>query len=129
MRIPLPAINTAFGSGHKGRVVPEVRFYFDIVCPYAYLASLQLPALCAQLGARIDYRPILLGGVLKALGSEPSGATPARQASTRLDLARWAEHLEVPLQFPASHPQRTVSAMRLLCWAPGEARAELAAAL
>jgi 2-hydroxychromene-2-carboxylate isomerase len=129
MRIPLPAINTAFGSGHKGRVVPEVRFYFDIVCPYAYLASLQLPALCAQLGAHIDYRPILLGGVLKALGSEPSGATPARQASTRLDLTRWAEHLEVPLHFPASHPQRPVSAMRLLCWAPGEARAELAAAL
>ncbi|HRI53905.1 MAG TPA: 2-hydroxychromene-2-carboxylate isomerase, partial [Pseudomonadota bacterium] len=129
MRIPLPAINTAFGSGQKGRVVPEVRFYFDIVCPYAYLASQLLPPLCARLGAHIDYRPILLGGVLKALGSEPSGASAARQASTRLDLLRWAEHLEVPLRFPASHPQRTVSAMRLLCWAPGEARPELAAAL
>lgn len=129
MRIPLPAVNTAFGSGQKGRIVPEVGFYFDIVCPYAYLAAQQLPVLCARLGARIDYRPILLGGVLKALASEPSAASPARQASTRLDLARWAAHLGVPLRFPAAHPRRTVSAMRLVCWAPGEARAELVAAL
>jgi 2-hydroxychromene-2-carboxylate isomerase len=129
MRIPLPAINTSFGSGQKGRIQPEVRFYFDLVCPYAYLASLQLPALCERLGARIDYRPILLGGVLKALGSEPSAGTAARQATTRLDLARWAEHLRVPLRFPAAHPQRTVAAMRLLCWAPRAAREELIAAL
>lgn len=129
MRIPLPAINTAFGSGQKGRIVPEVAFYFDIVCPYAYLASRQLPALCERLGARIDYRPILLGGVLKALGSEPSAGTAARKEHTRLDLQRWAEHLGVPLRFPAAHPRRTVEAMRLLCWAPGEARPELLAAL
>lgn len=129
MRIPLPAINTAFGSGQKGRIVPEVGFYFDIVCPYAYLAAQQLPALCARMGAHLDYRPILLGGVLKALGSEPSAGSPARQASTRLDLLRWAEHLGVPLRFPAAHPRRTVAAMRLVCWAPGEARAELVAAL
>ena len=129
MRIPLPAINTAFGSGNKGRIEPEVRFYFDIVCPYAYLASRQLPALCERLGARIDYRPILLGGVLKALSSEPSAGPAVKTDTTRLDLARWAEHFDVPLRFPAAHPQRTVSAMRLLCWAPRVARPDLIAAL
>jgi 2-hydroxychromene-2-carboxylate isomerase len=129
MRIPLPALNSAFGSDQKGRIEPEVRFYFDIVCPYAYLASLQLPALCERLGARIDYRPILLGGVLKALQSEPSAGPAARQAYTRLDLLRWAERLAVPLRFPAEHPRRTVQAMRLLCWAPRAARADLVAAL
>ena len=129
MRIPLPAINTSFGSGHKGRIEPEVRFYFDLVCPYAYLASQRLPALCERLGARIDYQPILLGGVLKALASEPSAGPVAKKETTQLDLGRWAEHLGVPLHVPAAHPQRTVSAMRLLCWAPGAARAELVAAL
>ena len=65
MRIPLPAINTAFGSGQKGRIQPEVRFYFDLVCPYAYLASLQLPALCERLGARPIKVPSSLRGYIR----------------------------------------------------------------
>lgn len=127
--IPLPALNSSFGSGAQDRAAPEVRFFFDLVCPYAYLASTQLPALCERLGARIDYRPILLGGVLKALNSEPSAGPPAKQAMTRLDVQRWAAHLGVPLRFPAEHPRRTVEAMRLLCWAPRAARPVLIAAL
>jgi len=118
MKIPLPALNSAFGHGHHDRAQPEVQFYFDIVCPYAYLASQRLPALCAQLGAAIDYRPILLGGVLKVLGSEPNAGPPGRQALTVADVQRWASHFGVPLSYPAEHPRRTVEAMRLLCWAP-----------
>ncbi len=129
MKVPLPAANTAFGRGHHDRAQPEVRFYFDIVCPYAYLASQRLPALCERLGALIDYRPILLGGVLKALQSEPSGGTPARRKQTQEDVQRWAAHLDVPLAFPAAHPRRTVEAMRLLCWAPRVSWPSLVAAL
>ena len=118
MPIPLPAHNSAFGDRYQDGARPEVRFYFDIVCPYAYLASTQLPALAERQMARIDYRPILLGGVLKTLSSEPAAGPLAKQAMTRTDLGRWAEHLGVPLVFPAEHPRRTVEAMRLLTWAP-----------
>lgn len=117
-RIPLPAINTAFGQGSFDRVQPEVAFYFDIVCPYAYFASRQLPVLCERLNARIDYRPILLGGVLKALGSEPMAGAPLRKAMTFRDIGRWAEFLGLPLSLPPQHPRRTVEAMRLISWAP-----------
>jgi 2-hydroxychromene-2-carboxylate isomerase len=115
-------------SSDAGQRPPEVRFYFDIVCPYAYLASTQIEDVCARAGARLDYRPILLGGVLKALGSEPMAA-PARAAMIPVDLRRWSEHLGVPLRFPAEHPRRTVEAMRLLSWAPRLLRAALMAAL
>jgi len=118
MPIPQPALNSAFGDRHQGGARPEVRFYFDIVCPYAYLASTQLPAWAERLGARIDHRPILLGGLLKSLASEPAGGPKSRQAMTRIDVARWAEHFGVELRFPAAHPRRTVEAMRLLTWAP-----------
>ena len=129
MRIPLPAFNTGFGHGHHDRLQPEVQFYFDIVCPYAYLASRHLPALCSRVGALIDYRPILLGGVLKALQSEPNAGPAARQAMTRIDIQRWASHWSVPLNFPAEHPRRTVEAMRLLCWTPRVGRQALIDAL
>lgn len=127
MPIPVPALSSAFG--HHGQSGPEVRFYFDVVCPYAYLASTQLPALCERLGAKIDYRPVLLGGILKALGSDPGAAPAARLSMNRQDVQRWAEHLHVPLHFPAEHPRRTVDAMRLLCWAPAVVRPALCRAL
>ena len=129
MPIPLPARNSAFGDRYQDGARPEVRFYFDIVCPYAYLASTQLPSWADNVGARIDHRPILLGGVLKSLASEPAAGPQSKQAMTRIDLGRWAEHFGVPLTFPAEHPRRTVEAMRLLTWAPRLSVPSLMAAL
>ena len=129
MPIPLPVHNSAFGDRYQDGARPEVRFYFDIVCPYAYLASTQLQSLIDRQPARIDYRPILLGGVLKALRSEPAAGPKAKQAMTRIDLGRWSEQLGVPLCYPSAHPRRTVEAMRLLTWAPRLSVPNLMAAL
>ena len=37
-------------------------FYYDVVCPYAYLASTQIEAMAARAGAEIEWVPVLLGG-------------------------------------------------------------------
>lgn len=129
MAIPLPALNSSFGHGNYDHAAPEITFYYDIVCPYAYLAAMQLPALAEGLGAQIDWRPILLGGVLGTIGSNPNAAPAPRLHMTRLDIARWAEHLGIELHTPAEHPRRTVEAMRLLCWTPPVARKSLSLAL
>src|SRR5690606_2376967 len=46
-----------------------VDFYYDVVCPYAYLASTQIDALAHACGAQVTYCPMLLGGVFRAIGS------------------------------------------------------------
>ena len=39
----------------------EVVFYYDIVCPFAYLASRLVENLGRRNGAKIKWRPVLLG--------------------------------------------------------------------
>lgn len=41
----------------------SVEFYFDFGSPTSYLAYTQLPGICAEFGAELVYRPVLLGGV------------------------------------------------------------------
>ena len=53
------------GSCDNGRYM-LTRFYYDIVCPYAYLAAGQIEGLAARTGATIEWCPVLLGGLLKA---------------------------------------------------------------
>jgi 2-hydroxychromene-2-carboxylate isomerase len=93
----------------------HVEFYFDYSCPYAYLASTQIRALAEQAGARLEYKPFLLGGVFRTLGgAAPNLATMpgARVRQNAIDMQRWAAHWRVPLNMPPTHPNRTVTALR-----------------
>jgi 2-hydroxychromene-2-carboxylate isomerase len=110
----------------------RVQFYYDVVCPYAYLASTRVERVAARHGARVDWRPILLGGVFKAIGApdRPAEAmSPPRARLNGLDLLRQADLAGVPLRFPATHPRRTVEAMRLIVGAPEDRRPALSHAL
>lgn len=101
-----------------GLRAPSVDVYFDVVCPYAYLASTQLDAMLRGTSATLRLRPILLGGVFRELGQadDPNRTmSEARAAHGRRDLARWADKFGVPLRMPRAHPRRTVLAMRCLC--------------
>ena len=95
----------------------HVEFHFDIVCPYAYLGSTQIEAVCARAGATLSWHPFLLGGVFQALDVDPMFTTklsPAQAAHNRLDALRWAEHLGVEFAWHPMHPVRTVTTMRAL---------------
>ena len=63
-----------------------VEFYFDFGSPAAYLAWTQLPALCANAGAELIFKPMLLCGVFQATGKTSNAmprATACRCTSTR----------------------------------------------
>jgi 2-hydroxychromene-2-carboxylate isomerase len=92
-----------------------LRFYFDYSCPFAYLASEQVEAVAERCDAQLDARPILLGGVFRAVSTPQNLADTLNAAKARHNLAdmqRQAARLGVPLHMPAAHPMRTVEALR-----------------
>lgn len=107
-------------------------FYYDVVCPYAYLASTQVEAMAARAGAEIEWVPVLLGGIFAAVGQQnvPARAMPpAKQHLNLLDMKRYAAYYGVPLRLHPRHPLRSLEAMRLLHTVAGEARVAMTKAL
>src|SRR5262245_57616447 len=107
----------------------HVDFYFDVVCPYAYLAHTQIESICHA--AELSWKPILLGGLFRSIGTASTGLgdgpmphmPDVKRAMNWLDMHRWAEHWNVPFVMPAAHPRRTVLAMRSILAADDRARA------
>lgn len=90
-------------------------FWFDYTCPFAYLGSTQAASVAARMRVPLTYRPLLLGGVFKAIGTPQNlFATrgPSRSAHEADDMARWAKRFGVELRMPAAHPMRSVEALR-----------------
>jgi 2-hydroxychromene-2-carboxylate isomerase len=109
---------------------PSLRFVYDVVCPFAYLAFRQLSRIRAH--ADVSLQPVLLGGLLRHVGApdDPNTAmAPARAAANRRDFALWADFWGVPLHVPQGHPRRTVSAMRCLAGVDEAVREACTAAL
>ena len=109
-----------------------MEFWFDVVCPYAYLASTQVEPLAAEAGVSVRWRPVLLGGILRAQQRPdvPEDAMPAnKRRLNRADVARRASWLGQPLHWPEAQPRRSVDAMRCLVACDDERVGELAAVL
>jgi 2-hydroxychromene-2-carboxylate isomerase len=110
--------------------MPALHFTYDVVCPFAYIASTRVERLAARAGVELVWHPILLGGLLKAAGSPVvPQLVPPKARLTALDMARQAERAPAPFVLNAAHPQRTVDAMRLLTAAPPAVRPALSHAV
>jgi 2-hydroxychromene-2-carboxylate isomerase len=120
--------------GSSGRVrlrsaaVKHLDFYFDFSSPFAYLGGTQIEAVAARHGAVVRYRPFFLGGLFKAIGTPlvPISVAPeAKRKHFLADLARWADHYDVPFRFPSRFPLNTVKPLRMVLALPEAERARL----
>lgn len=110
----------------------KFRFYYDVVCPYAYLASLRVEAMAERTRAQIEWCPILLGGLYRHHETADVPAESWAESKVAIgaaDLLREASGHGAPFSPNPLHPQRTVSAMRLLTLAQGTTRIALTKAL
>lgn len=90
-----------------------VEFFFDFGSPTSYLAWARLPAIAAETGATIVWRPMLLGGVFKATGNASPVMVPAKGRWMNDDIARWARRHGVPFAFNPHFPINTLTLMRI----------------
>jgi 2-hydroxychromene-2-carboxylate isomerase len=90
----------------------SVEFWFDVGSPYAYLAWRALPTLAAAKGATIDWRPMLLGGVLKAAGNNSPLDVPAKRRWMLTDMQRWAQRIGTTIRPNPHFPVNTLAMMR-----------------
>ncbi len=111
-------------GGRRGAVVTV---YHDVASPFSYLAQTQLPRLAAAAGAVLDWRPILVGGLFRDIGTVdvPLVAMGERKRAYQVrDLLDHAAWWDVPFTFPSRFPLRSVTVQRALLVAP-EARKTL----
>jgi 2-hydroxychromene-2-carboxylate isomerase len=90
----------------------SVDFYFDFGSPAAYLAYTQLPHICADAGAALVWKPMLLGGVFQATGNRSPAEVPAKAPYMNVDLQRFARRYQVPFVHNPHFPINTLLLMR-----------------
>lgn len=101
----------------EGVAMPEpISFYFDFASPYAYLAATQIEAVADRCGRTVAWRPILLGAVFKATGSQPLLQVPLKGPYLQRDVPRFARLLHVPLHTPLPVPFAALAAARGFYW-------------
>lgn len=107
----------------------RIRFHFDFISPYAYLAWTQIHALAERTGAIVEPVPVLFAGLLNHHGQKGPAEIPAKRVYVFKDALRRATLLGVPLALPPSHPFNPLLALRAVLAAPEDRRRLLIDAL
>lgn len=90
-----------------------LRFYFDFVSPYAYVAWTQVHRLAARHGREVEVVPVLFAALLEAHGTKGPAEVPAKRAYTYNDAYRKAHRAGLTLRMPPSHPFNPLLALRV----------------
>lgn len=90
-----------------------LRFWFDPLSPYAYLAFERLPQTLAGLSYCVEYRPVLFAGLLQHWGHKGPAEIEPKRAWTFRHVQWLARERGIVLQTPALHPFNPIALLRL----------------
>jgi 2-hydroxychromene-2-carboxylate isomerase len=93
-----------------------IDYYFSPASPWTYLGHQRLIGIAARHQAAIRIRPVDLGRIFPGSGGLPLGQrAPQRQAYRLVELRRWANYLQLPLNLqPKYFPTPVQDAARLI---------------
>ncbi len=90
-----------------------MRFYFDFISPYAYIAWTQIHALANAHGRSVEPIPVLFAGLLNHWGHKGPAEIPPKRVYVFKDVLRTAHVLDIPLAPPPAHPFRPLLSLRV----------------
>ncbi|MDP3164467.1 MAG: 2-hydroxychromene-2-carboxylate isomerase [Hydrogenophaga sp.] len=126
--LPLAHLRTASAAGLIDQVGsatvaaearPPIQFYFDLISPFGYFASLRIDELARRHGREVEWNAMLVGvSVLKVMGLPPVVGLPLKGPYIINDALRYARQHQVAFNRLATSPiSRPVEAARAFAWA------------
>lgn len=95
---------------------PPLEFWFDFASTYSYVAAMRVEQEAARVGARVVWRPFLLGPLFHAqqgLQDSPFNVNPVRGAYMWRDLERLCAKHGLPWRRPSVFPRSSVLPARV----------------
>jgi 2-hydroxychromene-2-carboxylate isomerase len=89
-----------------------IRFLFDYLSPYAYIAWTQVHSLAERNGRTVEPVPVLFAALLGAYGHKGPAEIPPKRVYVFKHVLRTAARLGLPLQPPPGHPFNPLLALR-----------------
>lgn len=104
-------------TGTVSPVAHRLECFFDCSSPWTYLCFHNLPAVAAQAGVEVRWRPFLVGGVFNTVNptvyASREHPVPVKQAYLHKNLRDWARLAGLELKFPPGvFPVNSVRVMR-----------------
>jgi 2-hydroxychromene-2-carboxylate isomerase len=96
----------------------KIEFFYDVTSPWTYLGFVGVQPIAEEYGLRINWRPILVGGVFNAVNQslyehrEKAFADERRMSAFIKDLGDWATYRDIKIGWPDFHPVNAVKVMR-----------------
>ncbi len=87
-------------------------FYFDFVSPYSFLAHKEVKRLEKKAFVKVQYKPILLGGLHNLHGIKAPAFIPSKAKFMIRDCKLVAEKKKIKFKFNSYFPIKTVDVMR-----------------
>jgi 2-hydroxychromene-2-carboxylate isomerase len=94
-------------------MAPPIRFVFDYISPFAYLAWKQVPAVAARHGSDVVPHPALFAAMLNQHGHKGPAEIPPKREYIFKQCFRAAHRLGVPLVPPPGHPFNPLLSLRV----------------
>jgi len=87
-------------------------FFFDFASPYSYLAHKQIRNIEYQHNIKINYMPILLGGLLNLAEIKAAAFIPSKAKFMIKDCKLFAKKLNIKFKFNTYFPVQSLNLMR-----------------
>ncbi|MCR9161825.1 MAG: 2-hydroxychromene-2-carboxylate isomerase [Nannocystaceae bacterium] len=90
-----------------------LRFSFDFISPYAYLAWAKLHDFAARHRLEVEAQPVLFAALLDAYGHKGPAEIPPKRVYTFKHVVRLAADQGLPLRPPPAHPFNPLLGLRI----------------